>query len=244
MPQRESSDLWGPNRTPRWAIALSGLTDNQRSRVQQSMKLLEYGPRKSLFSEGEGSTHIVVIQSGRVRLFRTSAGGEEFTTGVSGPGAVLGLIAVVLSKPRILSAETIDRAVISSLSGSALFSLMEEIPCLATNISRILAQLAMESIVRSGRMIDSAPVRLGQVLYSLAVPMDSDAPELQRIVRGFTHQDLATMVGTTRTWVTLTLAAFERQGLLARTKRVIVIPDAPRFLQFISEFAGARRRLR
>lgn len=96
--------------------------------------------------------------------------------------------------------------------------------------------MAIESFAHCGSLAqDSARVRLGTTLLSLARNSDGQAARDQFAVSGITQEDLARIVGVSRTWVALTLGLLQERGLIVRKKRLIAIPDMDRLAGFVSE---------
>lgn len=216
-------------------MALHGLGEAQRQAIRGKLRAASFAPRAMLFREGEPSDTLLVLEQGRVRLYRTSENGEEFTTGVCMSGSILGLAALVLERPRVLSAQALEAVEASVLCRPDFVQVMKAIPAFADNITRVLATLAVESIERSGPLaLDRAPVRLGTILASIARPDETDATHQRLEVGGLTQEDLAKMVGASRTWVALTLAEFERRGLIIKRRGRITIRSAERLANFIA----------
>jgi len=208
---------------PKWNRALQNLTHDEAEAVHQLMRGKVFAPRAIVFSQGEPSDSLVVVRNGRVRLFITSPEGDEFTLSMLTAGSILGLAAVVLRQPRILTVEAAGQVDASILSAADFEACLRRIPQLAHNIMRLLATLAVENIERSAPLVlDSAPQRLGRILLALAVP----APDGRQLVQQVTHDELGKMIGASRPWVSLTLADFERRGLLTRQPGTIIIHDA------------------
>jgi CRP-like cAMP-binding protein len=193
------------------------------------MRRRVFAARRALFLQGEPDTNLFVVETGSVRVFHVAANGSEFTIGIVDAGSVLGVAAAVLNEQRCMCAESIGRVSVSSLARKDLFALMARIPKLSINLNRLLAGLAVASFVRSARIVHPAPVKLGKVLRDLATRDRATGKGTSHVIHGLTHQDFATMVGASRTWVTLTLASFERQGLLTRKKGMVLIPSLQRF---------------
>ncbi len=208
---------------PKWKRALEGLTRDEVEAVHRLKREKSFAHRATVFRQGDPSTFLVVVRSGRVRLFMTSPHGDEFTLSMLTAGSILGLAAVVLSRPRILSVEAVGQVEAFVLSAADFEACMRRIPQLAHNVMCLLAILAVENIERSGPLVlDSAPRRLGRILLTLAVPMADG----RHLVQQVTHDQLAKMIGASRPWVSLTLADFERRGLVARRPGTILILDA------------------
>ena len=222
-------------RLRKWDVLLDSLTTAQAAQVEARMRRVVYEARDILFRQGAPSDCMLLVRSGRVRLYLLSEEGEEFVTGVTGVGSVLGLAPAVLGASRFQTAEAIDRVEASRLSAGDLNELMAAIPCFSRNVARLLAILSGESIMRSGPLaLDPINMRIASILINLASLDEADPSGRSHVIEGLTQGELAKMVGASRTWVALTLAEFERRGLLQRKKRWIRIPDLDRLLRYLS----------
>jgi len=207
---------------PKWNRALEGLSHEEAEDIHRLMRSRPYAPRATIFMQGEPSDSLVVVRNGRVRLYITSPDGEEFTMSMLTAGSILGLAAVVLRRPRILSVEAASAVDVSILPATDFAECMRRIPRLAHNVTQLLAILAVENIERSAPLVlDSAAQRLGRILLALSVRRSDGA----QVVQDMTHDELGKMIGSTRTWVSLTLAQFERRGCLVKQPGSIVILD-------------------
>ncbi len=205
---------------PKWNRALEGLAHEEAEEIHRLMRLRPYAPRATVFTQGEPSDSLVVVRNGRVRLYITSAEGEEFTVSMLTAGSILGLAAVVLRRPRILSVEAAGAVDVSILPAGDFAACMRRFPRFAHNITELLAILAVENIERSAPLVlDSAAQRLGRILLALSVRGSDGA----QVVQDITHDELGKMIGASRTWVSLTLSQFERSGCLAKQPGCIVI---------------------
>ncbi|WP_246787577.1 Crp/Fnr family transcriptional regulator [Bradyrhizobium sp. CCBAU 53421] len=180
---------------------------------------------------------MVVLEDGRVSLLQSQPSGEQFTFGVFVGGTILGLAALVLDRPRILTAEAIDQVVVSVMPRRDFIACTRNVPGFLDNITRLLALLSVESIERTGpQALDDAWVRLGSILTSLA---GNDSRKSCPTIAGLTQEDLASMVGVSRSWIGAALAEFERMSLISKRRSRITIEQPTRLAGFI---ASARRR--
>lgn len=208
---------------PTWEIACAGLSSAERERVESRLKRREYGPRTRIFNQGDKSDAMLIVETGRLQLIYTTPEGDDFINRVSMPGYLIGLISCILERPRILSAESVERTTVLELRRTDMLELMEAMPVFAINVARLLATMAAGSIVRCAPLaLDSATVRLTKILFGLAAAESLNGTTVY-VVRGFSQDDLAKMVGVSRPWITQTLAALEDQGVLTRRKNQITI---------------------
>lgn len=221
--------------TVHWRNALDGLGRSEQQYIEQRMVRRYIGARASIFEPHDRANSLYVIQTGRVRLIYRDAEGLEFTTGVWGHDYVIGLISAFLNEQRFLAAQSLEATEMSELSRHHLHALMRELPIFAMNIAGILARLAHDSILRSGPLVTQpAANRLAGILLRLATP-STIPPGKALAVTGLTQEDLARLVGVSRSWINTTLAAFEDQGLIRRQKRSIDIIDVERLLKLFPD---------
>lgn len=228
-------------RSPKWAMALDGLSATDRRTILDRLRSETLAARSIIFRQGAPSDRLVVLQAGRARLLQTHENGQEFTFGVFVGGTILGLAAVLLGRPHIVTAEAIDAVTISSLARSDFIRCTQSIPGFLRNITRLLALLSVESIERSGPMVlDDACVRLAAILLHLARQGIGKPDASPLSIRGLTQEDLAKMAGVSRTWVGATLADFERLGLLTKCRAAIAIENPVRLETFIASERNRR----
>ncbi len=208
------------------------------------MKPQVLAKRTPLFVEGQRWDGVLVVDQGRVRSFYMTSAGRDATHLVSGPGAVLGLVSVMMDEPAIVSMETLDEVCARHIKRPALMALVDAVPRLSLNFSRIIASLYTESVMRGRRSVESAPVRLGRVLCKLAAlePGHKGSGAMGETIHDLTQEDLASMVGTTRSWVAQILAHFQDLGLLERRRGAIRIPDLSALLDHCTSLAAQPHR--
>jgi CRP/FNR family transcriptional regulator, cyclic AMP receptor protein len=227
-----------------WSMALEGLTPEECDAIHRRAHRKRYDPRARIFTFGDKADSLLIVESGRMKMFRSSESGMEFTIGIWSAGYTTGLISTLLDQPRIVSVDSVESTVMLVLPRSDLFDLMRSIPNFAINIARLSASIARFSMITTSPLaLDSAAVRLSKVLASVAMPEGAGTSKAGMIVRGLNQEDLASMVGVSRTWVTLMLSAFESQGLIWRKRRQIGIRDLDALQQFCRDRDPRNHRL-
>lgn len=227
---------------PKWHLALDNLDEKDRATLIRSMRRVSLTARSTVFRQGDPSDRLIVLNTGRIRIFQTSESGDEFTLGVCVGDSTIGLAPLVLGAPRNTSAETLDEVSISVLSRADFETFLQSMPAFGAGLAKLLATMAIESFAHCGSLAqDTARVRLGTTLLSLARTSGGEATEQKFAVSGITQEDLARIVGVSRTWVALTLGMLEERGLIVRKKRLIAIPDMERLAGFVSDERARHR---
>ncbi len=196
---------------------------NAVRRVASSMTV-EAG--ECIFFQGDLHQGIFLIETGQVRIYYAGPSGKEITLAYWTPGHFIGGPEVFGGGLHIWSATATERSRLSYLPGAKIRYLAETVPAVALAL--------IDGLVAKGRCYSalvqmlgtrSVTERLAQLLIILA-SADGKSTGGQMVVdRRITHEQLAMIVGSTRQWVTSTLARFQRNGHIIVTRHVIKISD-------------------
>lgn len=220
--------------SPKWDIALGGLSQDERDLLQADLVPVRFAAREHLFHEGDRVDQILVLRAGRVRLFQTRADGQEFSYGIFFAGTILNLAAFVLGGPGVLSAEALTPVSAARMGRAGFERCLSAIPRFQRNVMTLLATLALDSIAKNTPMaLDRADARLGRMLLDLAKPEPCDGGEVR--VAHVRQEELGRLVGVSRTWVGQTLAEFEAAGLIAKTRGRVRILDPDGLRRLLGE---------
>lgn len=221
----------------RWELALDGLRPDERVLICRTLSRKQFGARSRIYTAGDPADSLLIVESGRMRWFYSNEAGEEFTLGIWPQGYTTGLISLLLDKPRPVSVETVEPTVILALRRADLLRFMETMPTFAINIARLAASIAGYSMdTTSPLALQSASVRLCQALENLAiVEGDGEKP----VIKGLKQEDLASLVGVSRTWITLMLSDLERRGFIWRRRQHIGLLNVEGLRRYCAD-AGLR----
>jgi len=116
--------------------------------LEKRSKPVAAGPDKVLFREGDAPTGVYILRKGMARLTSGSDSEAKFSIRL-GAGSLLGLPAVIGTKPYTLTAQALDGAEISLVPCEAFLDLMHTEPSLAFRVLQVLAEevrFARESV--------------------------------------------------------------------------------------------------
>jgi CRP/FNR family cyclic AMP-dependent transcriptional regulator len=185
------------------------------------------GADEPVFAQGERHNGIFLIEQGRVRTYYIGPSGKELTLAYWTPGHFVGGPEVFGGGTHMWSAVTMEPTRLAHLPGSSVRHLAETIPAFAIClIDALVAKGKCYSALAQMLGTRSVTARLAQLLLILSQANGSGS----RIDRKITHEDLAGIIGSTRQWVTATLARLQRRGIIVIASDYIDIvqPDVLR----------------
>ncbi len=192
-------------------------------RCSRSMQV-EAGER--IFHQGDPHNGIHLIEAGRVRTFYAGPSGKEITLAYWTPGHFVGGPEVFGGGVHIWSGVAVEKTRLSYLPGSTIRNLVRTMPT--------FAECIIEGLVEKGRCYSALVQMLGtrsvteRLAHVLLILAEVDRKPGQRMVvsRRITHDQLASIVGSTRQWVTMTLARFQKAGHIEMDRNVLTVLDA------------------
>ncbi|MFY0609987.1 MAG: Crp/Fnr family transcriptional regulator [Hyphomicrobiaceae bacterium] len=210
---------------------LDRLSLDEISALRRVASPVEVDANQSIFMQGDQHRGIYLIESGQVRIYYAGPSGKEITLAYWTPGHFIGGPEVFGGGLHIWSATAVESCKLSYLPGAKVRHLAETVPSVALAI--------IDGLVAKGRCYSalvqmlgtrSVTERLAQLLLILAA-LDGHADGAKLVVdRRITHEQLAMIVGSTRQWVTSTLARLQKSGHISIDRNVITIeqPDGLR----------------
>lgn len=222
-----------------WYIAgsrmLRNLDDRTVDALARRSAMATFPPGALLHEAGEPMSAVTFISSGRVKVYRASREGKQQTIALLGPGDAFGEIGVVDLGAQDLFVEALEETVVCRATRDAFLLVCSRDPALALRLAEAMGEKLQEA---RERIADFAfrDIR-SRVAHLLVTFLERERrltgrPDLDRIVPGLTHRELADVIGTRRESVTLALGALEREGLIRGDDHEIFLldPDALRKL--------------
>ena len=97
------------------------------------------GPDRVLFLQGDAPTGVYILRKG-VATLTSRLDGETILSVRAGAGSLLGLPAVIGTKPYTLTAEALDGAELSLVTRAEFVDLMQTKPLLSFQVLKVLAE--------------------------------------------------------------------------------------------------------
>jgi CRP/FNR family transcriptional regulator len=182
--------------------------------------------RSILFEESQRANGVFVVCEGQLKLSTTSREGRTMILRLAGPGDVLGLSATLGNLPHEVTAETLEPTHLKSVRKGEFLDFLEKYAEVGQNAAKTLAKEYHDVFLDARRLAlsGSAAGRLAQLLTEWAHTAACGKPEL-RFTMALTHEELASMAGTSRETVTRLLNQFERDKLITRRGASLTITN-------------------
>jgi CRP-like cAMP-binding protein len=178
----------------------------------------------SVFFQGDEHKGIWLIEEGRVRTFYAAPSGRQITLAYWTAGHFVGGPEIFGGGEHIWSADVVQTCRLLYLPSTALRKLIEIQPSFAIClIEGLVAKGKCYSALAQMLGTRSVVERLAQLLVILAENHGRRDGNRLVIERKFTHDQIATIVGSTRQWVTITLDKFQKSGIISVARQTIVV---------------------
>jgi CRP/FNR family transcriptional regulator, cyclic AMP receptor protein len=197
-------------------------------------------PRQRILSPDDPPDRIHIIKQGKVRVFRVTRDGKQLTLDIHDRDTILGDMQL-LGQDRVPEAyaETLDSAVICTITPDQPRHLIERYPVIGVNIISFLSRRLQEAERELEAMAyQRVGQRLARKLMDLAQRFGVHTASGTLIEARLTQQELAEMVGTTRETLAHTLGDFRRMRLLDTADHQVVIRDAERLAEVAADSAN------
>ncbi|HZA13245.1 MAG TPA: Crp/Fnr family transcriptional regulator [Myxococcaceae bacterium] len=180
-----------------------------------------------IYRPGDTQDRVYLLKAGRVRLMRVGKNGTRSVTAILRPGDLFGDLFLPDGTAIEEMAIAAGEAEVWSIEGRDFRAQLEARPALATDVIRAYADRvrALQKRVL-GLTFKEVPARLAETLLTLSEAHGERCPHGGEMdLRGITQQDLADLVGASRSFVSTLINEMKRDGMLGNVGRILCIRD-------------------
>jgi len=177
---------------------------------------IDYSRGSKLFMEGQEPQCVFIVTAGRVKLSVTSRDGKTVIVRIAGPNDVLALSAALSGNDHEVTAEATEPCRVKAVRVKDFLQLLENYPEAAMEATRCILkeyQIVFNDVCRLA-LPGSVAGRLANLLLEW---LKTRAPigQAGRVTMSMTHEEIASMTGTSRETVSRTLQHFQREKLIS-----------------------------
>lgn len=188
--------------------------------------------KQVLFEQGKCGNAVFYILAGTVKL-TVAAKGKETTIGLLGPGNFAGKECIATVRPRrTTSAMALTNCTIVRIARKEMLRVIQQEKAFtAFFLDYLLACIGRSQEVIVDQLMNSSEKRLARALLSIA----SFGPggELEKVVPQIHQEELAEMVGTTRSRISFFLNRFRKLGFIAYKRQSSITISTAELAKFV-----------
>ena len=204
----------------------SGLSEAELAFLARRTVVRRFSAGESVFAEGEPCTGLYVVESGHVRIFKSSAGGREQVLSIEGPGASVAELPVFDGGNYPASVTAVDDATLLFVSKQDFQSLCLTHPQVSLKVLRVVGQRLRRLVgIIEELSFTTVRHRLAAFLVRLAKTSGERAADGIQITLPANNQELASQIGTVRELVSRNLSRFQAEGMLKIDGRNVTVTD-------------------
>ncbi|MEM6388026.1 MAG: Crp/Fnr family transcriptional regulator [Pseudomonadota bacterium] len=203
---------------------LGSLSNDDQKTVRKLGTRCTFEKGASVFHQGDSHTGVWIIEKGRARTYYVGPTGREITLAYWTQGHFIGGPEVFGRGRHVWSADATEHCEMIFLSGMSLQKLVREVPDVAIAVIHgLIAKGKCYSALIQMLGTRSVTERLRQFLVIFADTHGRHEGKTVIIDRSITYEQIASIVGATRQWVTQTLEKLRAEGVLEITRSEIII---------------------
>ena len=204
----------------------SGLTEPEFAFLTARVVQRKFGAGEMIFSEAEPCAGLYVIESGAIRIFKTSAGGREQVLSIDGPGSSIAEIPVFDGGNYPASAQAVTDSTLLFFSKNDFHALCLQHPDVALKVLRVVGTRLRKLVgIIEELSFTTVRHRLAAMLVRLAKSEGQRLDGARSFILPANNNELAAQIGTVRELVSRNLSRLQNEGLIHIDGRTVTVPD-------------------
>jgi len=204
----------------------SGFSESELAFLLDRISARKFSPGQLVFSEADPCAGLYVVESGSIRIFKSSVGGREQVLSIEGPGGSVAELPVFDGGNYPASAIAIEDTVLLFVSKQDFHALCIAHPEVALKVLRVVgARLRKLVGIIEELSFTTVRHRLSAYLLRLAQKEGKTVAQGVEVTLPSNNQELAAQIGTVRELVSRNLSRLQAERVLKIDGRSLVIRD-------------------
>ncbi len=204
------------------------LKDDVLAEVASGFISKVYSRHQFLFWEGDEASSFYIMAAGRVRIFKTSDQGREFTFFIATVRQAFDFPPLFDNQPHPLTASALSDARVYQAPRPFIQEMMQHHPPLHHALAQALSQATRRiTNIAADLALTDVTTRLARLLIYSSKSEGRPTDEGIFLTLDLSQSEIAHLLGTAREVISRSFRALERQGLVERRRQGILIrnPD-------------------
>lgn len=203
-----------------WHLAtlnwIDTLPDDTLQNLRAASKVQVYDRGEMIFKPEAQPDYVYLLENGRIRIFRHSSQGGEYTFSYVEPGFIFGELSILENIERRNFAQAAEKSTVIKIPKETfLYSMHHSIEFSNTISLQLAKRLTNAKVNIEDLVFKDAKSRIARKLLEL-----DEQPAIK-----LTHADLAKMTGISRPTTSIVIGEFEDDELISKEKGLFVLLD-------------------
>ncbi len=200
------------------------LTTEQIRLLESRSRTRTFSPRSSIYLPGDAANSVFLLVSGRARISHLTQHGKESILAFIEPGELFGELSVIEGGQRDEYVTCTQQSTVVRIPVDEMQRLMDAHPTVSFGITKLIG-LRRKRIERRLKhlLFASNRDRLIYLLLELVEQYGSRNGDGIELGIRLSHQELASLIGSTRETVTVTLGQLQSEGAIQVRRKSIVL---------------------
>src|ERR1019366_2219550 len=207
----------------------SNLSEQEFAFLTSHLLQRQYSSGELIFNEGDACSGLYVVQSGNVRIFKSSAGGREQVLSIDGPGSSIAELPVFDGGNYPAAAQAVSDSTLLFFSRQDFQGLCLQHPQVALKVLRVVGGRLRRLVgIIEELSFTTVRHRLIALLVRLGKSEGTRNGDAITLTLPANNSELAAQIGTVRELVSRNLSRLQSEGLIQVDNRKLDIPSLKR----------------
>ena len=218
------------------------LSPDQLRDLESRCRIRKFPAKTPIYLPADDADGVLLMVSGRAKICSITPDGKQSILAFVEAGEIFGELALFEPGEREEYAEAVTASTVVLIAADEMKRLLERNPSVAMGVTRLVG-LRRRRIERRLKylLFHSNRQRLIHLLLELIEQYGRQTTDGVQLGIKLSHQDLASIIGSTRETVTVILGELQAEGLLRLGRRKIVVRDPARLSRSTTDHAPTGR---
>ncbi len=203
---------------------LSQVPEEALAALASRAKVIKFPKKGMIIAEGDQTSSLYIILSGKVRVFGSNDKDKEVTLLIQEVGSYFGELALLSDEPRSAAVEALEKTVCAAISKTDFIHWLKLNPDVAIALLSVLSEKIRFLTEKVKQMaLSNVYERTIKILHDMA----EKEGDIYVIHNRPTQQELATMVGSSREMVNKVLKELTKGGYVTLDDKSLRIENTP-----------------
>jgi CRP-like cAMP-binding protein len=219
-------------------------TDLFKKKMRESLrretmhsKAITVARHGNVYTIGDEIEMVYFIERGKIKLVMLSSEGKECMLAIHSSGDIFGELCLSGLAGRIETATAMEESIVKQVPCERFLERLSKDSLLEGFVKYLTVRIADQQEVIANLVTVDSEQRLGQTLLQLARKLGKKDPRSIRIELRISHEELASMVGTTRPRVSVFMQRFRNLDLIELSEEHYLIIKEAKLAAYLASIA-------